>query len=404
MKNCGLRWCLKMRIEKGRCLLVGEGKVKLVCGKAEAVGALVSPGQIIEIPKGKKIPFEILEDSEFDVSAEYEILEQSTIPEEWKKLVDRVLSQQASRILILGPVDVGKSFFTTFMANKLFRYGKVAVMDCDTGQSDIGPPGTIGLGFVKRHVLFLYEIEADYIYFVGSHSPGSHLVPFLTGIARLAKRAEEADFLLVDTTGWVFGDGARLLKRAKYEILEPDLVVALQRSDEIEHLLAVIPDEKVVRLKVSRKASPTSAEVRQRLREMVAKKWVKGFALVKVPLEKIKFDRAYFGTGKKVDVEGSAWAEEFPDGFLVIAEKFVSVPNKKVKFFKKGGEKNVLVGILDENEETVGIGIIDHIDFEESRLYLYTDVPPSKIKVVQIGSLKLKPSGEEAGFLEPGAF
>ena len=53
-------------------------------------------------------------------------------------------------------------------------------------------------------------------------------------------RAEGADFVVVDTSGMVSGIYGQLVKYHKVEMLQPDLVVGLQRGEELDPLLGVI--------------------------------------------------------------------------------------------------------------------------------------------------------------------
>ena len=120
---------------------------------------------------------------------------------------------------MLGEVDTGKTFFSTYLANRLLeKVGKTAILDCDTGQSDIGCPGTFGMLVLKKPAIFLTEINPTYMYLLGAHSPGLHFVPALTGLVDMLKKAEkDADALIIDTTGWVQGDGGRAIKsQARY--------------------------------------------------------------------------------------------------------------------------------------------------------------------------------------------
>ncbi len=54
--------------------------------------------------------------------------------------------------------------------------------------------------------------------------------------------------MLVDTTGAVTGEMGRMLKAAKLDLLCPDYVVALQREDEVEHLLRATSHHPKVRV------------------------------------------------------------------------------------------------------------------------------------------------------------
>lgn len=56
--------------------------------------------------------------------------------------------------IVKGPKRSGKSTFAREATNKLLeRYEKVAYLDCDLGQSEFAPGGTVGLYIVDRPLL-----------------------------------------------------------------------------------------------------------------------------------------------------------------------------------------------------------------------------------------------------------
>lgn len=50
--------------------------------------------------------------------------------------------------MILGGSDTGKTSLVEYIANLLVSKFKVGIVDCDMGQSHIGPPTTIAWGRV----------------------------------------------------------------------------------------------------------------------------------------------------------------------------------------------------------------------------------------------------------------
>lgn len=73
-------------------------------------------------------------------------------PDQWRAFIDEVLPQ-ARLLILVGAVDTGKTTLTTCLANRSLALGyKTAVVDADVGQSDIGPPTTVGLGLLRETV------------------------------------------------------------------------------------------------------------------------------------------------------------------------------------------------------------------------------------------------------------
>jgi len=404
---------------KGPCLL------KISNGKFQAVGKVLENREQVTIAKGKSIPVETVADGElmveFEEGGEREDLSERTIPDSWDRLAEQLSKQRARIILILGETDTGKTFFSSYLANKLLDYGlKVGILDCDTGQSDIGPPGTIGLAVLDRQIVFPSEVEPTALYFTGSNSPAFHFIPSLVGLKRLVDRGLTlADILIIDTPGWVQGDRARALHRSEIEMLSPDVIILLQRSEELEHLVRNYPQEKIVRLLVSKGVLPRNHEERKALREAMYKKYFKQGNYVELDLDEVQTDRAYFKTGKEIKLEGMQylWAERLSgwEGVLVVTEEPLSEEESiivkreagvsNLRNIIAGNEKNLLVGLLDSMGEVLAIGIVDRIDYKARRIRLFTPVrEKEKIRTIQFGSLKLTPEGSEAGFVEPGYF
>ena len=131
---------------------------------------------------------------------------------------------------MLGPVEAGKTTLATAMASRAVRARRrAAVVDADPGQSEIGPPTTVGLAVPRHPARRMDEWGATAAFFVGDTSPqlvSRHLVE---GTVRLVARAREreAQVIVVDTTGWVEGAAAVAAKVHKIHRIEPRHVVAL---------------------------------------------------------------------------------------------------------------------------------------------------------------------------------
>jgi polynucleotide 5'-hydroxyl-kinase GRC3/NOL9 len=78
---------------------------------------------------------------------------------------------------------------------------------------------------------------------------------------------------VVDTTGLISGELGRALKTAKIDAVMPDHIVAIQRGDELEHILSHIGDRKVYRLKISCAAKKRSASARAAFRKKKLEKY-----------------------------------------------------------------------------------------------------------------------------------
>jgi polynucleotide 5'-hydroxyl-kinase GRC3/NOL9 len=159
------------------------------------------------------------------------------------------LVEEAARtkrtVVLLGGIDSGKSTLARSMLQAALAGGRPsALVDSDVGQKTVGPPATVTLKMLRSPTdLSAGSLaEADELSFVGSTSPEGHLLSMVTSVARLTQRAREqgTEFVVVDTTGLVSGVYGQILKYHKIEMVRPDLVVGLQRGEELQPLLGVI--------------------------------------------------------------------------------------------------------------------------------------------------------------------
>ncbi len=168
-------------------------------------------------------------------------------------------------VLLLGVSDSGKSTLAGMLARQLAeRSGSAAWLDGDIGQSTLGLPTTLNLALVEKGG---DETPPPLkTYFVGHEDAAGGRLALLTGLKRLQEEcsALKAHSLVIDTTGFVDKTGGGLaLKHSKIELLQPDTVIALQKSRELEPVLA--PLRKHPRINV-RDLCP-AAETRNKSRE-----------------------------------------------------------------------------------------------------------------------------------------
>lgn len=157
------------------------------------------------------------------------------------------------RILILGPVDSGKSYlFRKIIDLWKGRGYRFAALDTDVGQSTLGLPTTITL----------MERGKTSFFFYGFTSPRAHPIRFLAGIAKMNRGGR----IVIDTTGYIEYPGGLELKSAKIEILNPDLVIAFPSVEpEWESFINTIP-VKVIRMKRDPKVKKRNAKEREQYR------------------------------------------------------------------------------------------------------------------------------------------
>lgn len=202
---------------------------------------------------------------------------------EYEALVERV-APTAGTVVTIGGLDTGKSTLSRMIARVALEAGRrCAYLDADLGQKTIGPPATVTLKLLgsPEELEPQRMREPDALAFVGSTSPQGHLLPLVVGVAAMLRRAVEAgaELTVIDTSGLVTGIYGQLLKYHKLELIRPDVVVGLQRGEELAPLLGVVRrffGAEVVSLAVHPDVQPLSVEQRAENREQSMRAYFAG--------------------------------------------------------------------------------------------------------------------------------
>jgi len=289
-----------------------------------------------------------------------------TAPKEWYDLLD-VLKEEKGIAILLGATDTGKSTLAQFLIFNLCQRGlKVALVDADIGQSFLGPPTTIGLSVFKSDPDWQLVLSPPEIFFVGSITPEGNFPIHLKGVKRMVDKAPSygAEVILVDTTGFVSGEGGKELKRKKIDLLSPRLILALQKSDELEPILEYYKENalpRILRLPLSEQVRPRSMEERRIYRTDKFQEYFKHSVVQELAVEGFQME------GEVLDPNG----ETLPlDWGLRI--------------------NGLLIGLKDGNDETLALGLIKNY-FEEKKI-LRVSTPLREIEraqTIQLSSLKV---------------
>ena len=141
--------------------------------------------------------------------------------------------------LILGPTDTGKTTLAASLAGYLCKSHSVGIVDADVGQSHIGPPATVGWALVESRKVDFSQLIWGGISFVGDVSPVGHLLQFTAAVVQCVQQLSgTAEIIIVDTPGFIFGPAANALWWTAQRILQPGLILAVQRGNEMSGVLA----------------------------------------------------------------------------------------------------------------------------------------------------------------------
>lgn len=182
--------------------------------------------------------------------------------------------------------------------------------------------------------------------------------------------ASGAETIVVDTTGFIFGEGGKELKRRKIELLSPHFLFALQKSGELENILELYKDHPLYKIR----RLPLSENVR--LRPMEERRNYRG-----------KKFQTYFKESetKELMMEGIQIQGEALDsrGFPIPQDWALQI-------------NGLLIGLKDLNDDTLALGVIKNFFVEEKVLRISTPLRElERVKIIQLSSLKLTPSHED---------
>ncbi len=371
---------------------------------------------------------------------------------DWKRLAKQIVMPN-QRVLVLGASDSGKSTFCQYLIDSACAASlKAALVDTDVGQSQIGPPTTVGIKLFestqvgdKQHLPFGgYENEddvsqqkldqnsnslvrvhknakdelfykADALYFVGALSPHRNLLPILTGTRLMVDAALEAgaDFTVIDTTGYIHEVPAVHLKQNKIDIIHPHHLVCMGRSKDWERIVGCysnINSLTIHHLLPHKLTRTKSSAARKKNRTERFKTYFADSQLQKISFEKIRGARTSFFNGRianqkeleilchltETEIEYAEWGHR---SINLIARS--NLPRNATKSLKNylslssiSAEtpayfRQRLVGMVDSAGDTSGIGIIEVVDFQNKELHIRCESGiASKIKVLQFGDYR----------------
>lgn len=323
------------------------------------------------------------------------------VPKAWREHAAAILETRPRIILVLGANDRGKSSYCRFLAAELLAAGhRVAIVDADPGQKDIGPPAAVALGYVTG-TAERWTAVPEAFYFVGSTSPVGRMLPLVIGTARLVNAADAA-FVIIDTSGYIEGPG-RVLKGYKIDAIRPDLIVAIERKSELEPILRSHAAYRVVRLRPSRKARPTDRWERDLNRQKAFAAYFNDARRLELGLDDLVFQRSLLFTGEPVTVAGALYAERTAEGVIAVAGGALAGA-AIVKQLRPGFERGLLCGVTDEHDRGVGLALLESINFEQRRVVLMSPVPAERLKVLQFGDLYVDIDGHELGRVDRAGF
>ena len=260
-----------------------------------------------------------------------------------------ILSRDIKKILFIGGTDTGKTTLIKDIANFLYEKEDVYIFDCDIGQSHVGPPATIGYAKVESKIENFY-LNPEKFYFVGSITPSSAIIEFITGIIKIDRYLnEKRGKILIDTTGYIKDEIALSLKINKIEILRPDFVILLEKENELKRIEIFLNHTDIKYKKIKVENLPVkNIEERANYRKMIFFEYFNNLKIIELNLSEISVKILNFKISDflNIDLKGricSLRNEFFEDFTLGIINKIenekieILVPQKNLNYRKIKG-------------------------------------------------------------------
>lgn len=261
--------------------------------------------------------------------------------------------------MLIGGLDTGK----TTVAMEAVRHALAAghrpvLVDADIGISTVGPPACVGIKVFESESDLERAHEPDALHFVGAISSSRLVLQQVVATAVMVERARNlGDVIIVDTTAVSSGVSGETLKYHKAELCRPDLVIALQRGEEMEPVVGMLRrflDIEVVTSPTDPGLIPLGPDDRARRR-------TEAFATaLRPPLERWK-------------VRPTVFAPTLPVGLDL------------------DRLDNILVGVQDATGGCLGLGILQA---EDDTLRVVTNVGEG-MTGLRLGSLRIDPETYE---------
>jgi polynucleotide 5'-hydroxyl-kinase GRC3/NOL9 len=278
---------------------------------------------------------------------------------EENKIIKAAFSPHCRVSMVIGRSDTGKTTFIERLADHLSQKTEVGIVDLDMGQSHIGPPSTIAWGRMKGGFKSWQDIKVKDFYFTGALSPLGSLLPAVTGAKLITEKALGlCNKIIIDTTGLINEPDGRVLKQFKVDLLKPDIIIALERSGELENILKSftfykIP--KVLRIPVLKRTGTKSTALRSEHR--------------------MNQFRTYFKN-----------AEEMTVSLENIGIRFTRGPVR----FNNVELKNRIISFRDEKNMDMALGIVKEVHARKKTLVVHSPLNKNrKIASIVIGTVQI---------------
>lgn len=360
------------------------------------------------------------------------------LPPEWMPGLDALRRlPDGGTALLIGGTDRGKTTFTTLVVRLLAgEFERVAIIDADIGQSEIGPPGTVGVAWATRDAAKLYDLKPAAVFFVGAFAPVAVALEQVVAVSQAVQwaKARGAQRILIDTTGFISGPAARRLKAAKAQASQPRLVIGIARDSELDGLVAVtgaVSGAETLLLPVPEAVGRKSSSLRQTRRLARLSQALLKSREVTLSLSQVSTVGATLGTGEKIPTHLVQWAGNALRLPAVYAEKaegtltlFCKGPQARsgweagatpvaehfgartVRALSLDSYANTYVGLHDASGRLLCVGRFLHLDPERDEITVSAPLPSTtaaeRFRLITFGRVRVGADGAFLSDIKPG--
>ncbi len=384
---------MMMEVAKGAVVRVkGPARVSVIRGKIMIVGAEYGEGSSIIIHALRSYGIKALEDTALEVSlgseASIELVDpKEEVVDKWLEISEGIVGalndHGTVRVVVIGPVESGKTTLSAFIANRALARGVMpALIEGDVGQEDIGVPGTVSLAYLREPIVWQRQLRADRIRFVGCLSPHGCISRIVSAIASLVKEAEQqSSVVIVNTDGWVNEQRAINYKLELIRLSRPTHVIVLDPVLANVFRLSLPPSINVLMAPPPKVAATRDRSDRRYLRTMAYKKYFSDNRVVTFRLDEVKIIGSCILAGRELNPEAVAdeigvdsseiiYASEYLGTRYVVLRRgtrAMDLPRRYVAV-RDGEWEGMLLGVINEELDDVGIAILKKLDLRGRKL------------------------------------
>lgn len=249
--------------------------------------------------------------------------------EPYASLRERVTGERGV-VMVMGTANTGKTTMSRLLLRDALDAGRsVAFVDADVAVPSVGAPACVSLRWVRSQADLDDLSRADSMRFVGSTQPQGVVLPHVVATATLVEEARKgADFIVLDTSSVVSGVVGQTLTYHITELCAPNLVIAMQRGEELEPGIGML--RRFLGARIAKSEPPPGLQVvgplEQRSRLIAA------------------FQSAFEPDLQRWRVHSSVFAPTLPEAFDL------------------SRLEGMLVGVINETGACLGLGALEHDD------------------------------------------